>query len=96
MRDQFLDQLDGVHVLPESLKDVGRTKVSIDERVAGRPIDEHGKRAVEDLPDAEGPRRSDVARSSAWAWVVGTAVLALAALFAKAARLPRDRCHPRK
>ncbi|MGC2340512.1 MAG: hypothetical protein WA453_02800, partial [Methyloceanibacter sp.] len=65
MRDQFLDQLGGVHVLPESLKDVGRTKVSIDERVAGRRIDEHGERAVEDRPDAEGPRPSGPARSSA-------------------------------
>jgi RND family efflux transporter MFP subunit len=74
MRDQFLDQLGGVHVLP-----VGRTKVSIDERVAGRHIDEHGERAVEDRPDAEGPRRSGL--SSAWPWVVGTAVIALAALF---------------
>ena len=81
MRDQFLDQLGGVHVLPESSKDVGRTKVSIDERVAGRHIDKHGERAVEDRPDAEGPRRSGAARSSAWPWVVGTAVIALAALF---------------
>jgi len=82
MRDQlFLDQLGGVHVLPESLMDVGGTKVSIDERVAGRPIDEHGERAVEDRPDAEGPRRFGAERSSAWPWVVGTAVIALAALF---------------
>src|SRR5262245_43028693 len=81
MRDQFLDQLGGVHVLPEFLKDVGRANVSIDERVAGRRIDEHGERAVEDRPDAEEPRRSGAERSSAWPWVVGTAVIALAALF---------------
>ena len=80
MRDQFLDQLGGVHVLPESSKDVGRTKVTIDARVAGRRIDEHGERAFEDRPDA-GPRRSGAAWSAAWPWVVGTAVIALAALF---------------
>ena len=81
MRDQFLDQLGGSHVLPKSSKNVGRTRVSIDERVAGRRIDEHGERAIEDRPDAQGPRRSGAARSSAWPWVVGTAVIALAALF---------------
>src|SRR6267154_1130521 len=68
MRDQFLDELGGVHVLPESSKGAGRMEVAIDERVAGRPLDEHGERAV-------------AARSTAWLWVVGAAVLALAALF---------------
>ena len=102
MRDQFLDQLGGIHVLPKSSKNVGRTKVSIDERVAGRRIDEHGERAIEDRPDAEGPRRSGAARSSAWPWVVGTAVIALAALFwvgfshREGGQAARDRCHPRK
>src|SRR5207245_11517112 len=39
-----------------------------DEGVAGRPLDEHGERA-------------GVVQSPAWPWVVGTAVIALAALF---------------
>src|SRR3984893_15127400 len=92
MRDQFLDELGGVHVLPESSKGAGRTKVSIDETVAGHPPDEHGERAVEDWADGhmneisncsdpEGPRRSAAARSTAWPWVVGAAVTALAAVF---------------
>src|SRR5882672_9439865 len=68
MRDQFFDELGGVHVLPESSKGAGRMEVTIDERVAGRPLDEHGERAV-------------AARSTAWLWVVGAAVIALAALF---------------
>ena len=68
MRDQFLDELGGVHVLPESSKGAGRMEVAIDERVAGRPLDEHGERAV-------------AARSTAWLWVVGAAVIALAAVF---------------
>jgi len=68
MRDQFLDELGGVHVLPESSKGAGRMEVTIDERVAGRPLDEHGERAV-------------AARSTAWLWVVGAAVIALAAVF---------------
>src|SRR5258706_15148038 len=68
MRDQFLDELGGVHVLPESSKGAGRMEVAIDERVAGRPLDEHGERAV-------------AARSTAWLWVVGAAGIALAALF---------------
>src|SRR5712672_2952978 len=67
MRDQFFDELGGVHVLPESLKSAGLMEVAIDERVAGRPLDEHGERAV-------------AARSTAWLWVVGALVAALAAL----------------
>src|ERR1700730_15441462 len=92
MRDQFLDELGGVHVLPETSKGAGRTELTSDERVAGRPLDEHGERAVEDWADGhlneisnwsdpEGPRRSTAARSTAWPWVVGAAVIALAALF---------------
>ena len=92
MRDQFLDELGGVYVLPESSKGAGRMEVTIDERVAGRPLDEPGERAVEDRlgshmndignwSDAEAPRRSAAARSTAWVWVVGAAVIALAALF---------------
>jgi multidrug efflux system membrane fusion protein len=68
MRDQFLDELGAVHVLPESSKGAGRMEAAIDERVAGRPLDEHGERAV-------------AARSTAWLWVVGALVTALAALF---------------
>src|SRR3984893_2401837 len=68
MRDQFLDELGGVHVPPESAKGAGGLEVTIDERVAGRPLDEHGERAA-------------AARSTAWPWVVGAAVIALAALF---------------
>jgi hypothetical protein len=48
MRDQFPDQLRGVHVLPESLKVAGRTEVPIDGEGKGRPLDEHGQRAVAD------------------------------------------------
>src|SRR5260221_4333174 len=92
MRDQFSDQLGGAHVLPESLKGAGRTEVPIDEKGRGRPLDEHGERAVEDQlgshmndisdrSDAEGPRRPAAGRSTAWAWVAGTVVTALAALF---------------
>jgi hypothetical protein len=92
MRDQFFDQLGGVHVLPEDSKGAGGTKVSVDERVAGRSLDEHGERAVEDRrgshtndasnwSDLEGRRRSAAARSTAWRWVAGTVVIALAALF---------------
>ena len=92
MRDQFLDELGGVQVLLESSTGAGRLEVTIDERVAGRPLDEHGERAVEDRlgrhmndigswSDAEGPRRSGGARSTVWAWVVGAAVIALAAVF---------------
>ncbi len=92
MRDQFLDELGGVHVLPESSKGAGRMEVTTDERVAGRPLDEHGDRAVEDRlgshmneignwADAEGPRRPAAGRFTAWAWVAGTVVTALAALF---------------
>ena len=40
MRDLFLDELGGVHVPPESSKGAGRTKVSIDETVAGHPPNE--------------------------------------------------------
>jgi len=58
MRDQFLDELGGVHVPPESAKGAGRLEVTIDERVAGRPLDEHGERAA-------------AARSTVWPWVVG-------------------------
>src|SRR5712671_7597311 len=68
MRDQFLDELGGVQVLPESSTGAGRLEVTIDERVAGRPLDEHGERAA-------------AARSTAWPWVVGAAVIALAAVF---------------
>lgn len=92
MRDQFLDELGGVHVLPESSKGAGRMELTIDERVAGRPLDEPGDRAVEDRlgshmndignwADAEGPRRPAAGRFTAWAWVAGTVVTALAALF---------------
>src|SRR5258708_7817093 len=48
MRDQLPDQLRGVDVLPESLKGVGRTEVPIDGEGEGRPLDEHGQRAVAD------------------------------------------------
>src|SRR6266851_1901000 len=48
MRDQFPDQLRGVHVLPESLKGAGRMEVPIDGEGEGRPLDEHGQRAVAD------------------------------------------------
>src|SRR3984893_15440371 len=65
MRDQFLDELGGVRVFPESSKGAGR--MEIDERLAGRPL-EHGERA--------GPPRS-----TAWPWVVGAAVVALVAVF---------------
>src|SRR5712671_7454274 len=68
MRDQFLDELGGVQVLPESSTGAGRLEVTIDERLAGRPLDEHGERAA-------------AARSTAWPWVVGAAVTALAAVF---------------
>jgi membrane fusion protein, multidrug efflux system len=92
MRDLFLDELGGVHVPSESSKGAGRTKVSIDETVAGHPPDEHGERAIEDWADGhlneisnwsdtEGPRRSAAARSAAWPWVVGAAAIALAAVF---------------
>src|ERR1700738_3024569 len=92
MREQFLDELGGVRVPPESSKGAGRTKVSIDETVAGEPPDEHGERAdegwadghvneISNWSDTEGPRRSTAARSTAWPWVVGAAVIALAALF---------------
>src|SRR5260370_29392378 len=90
MRDQFLDELGGVHVLPESSKGAGRMEVTIDERVVGRPLDEHGDRAVEDRlgshmndignwADAEGSRRPAAGRFTAWAWVAGTVVTALPA-----------------
>jgi RND family efflux transporter MFP subunit len=92
MQDQFPDQLGGVHILPEASKGAGRTAVPIDEKGAGRPLDEDGERAVEDRlgshmndignwSDAEGPNRLAAGRSTAWAWVAGTVVLALAALF---------------
>jgi len=92
MRDQFLDELGAVQVLPESSKSAGRTTVSIDETVAEHPADAHGERAVEDWADGhvnessnwsdtEGPRGSAAARSTAWPWVVGAAVIALAAVF---------------
>src|SRR5260370_20826865 len=92
MREQFLDELGGVRVPPESSKGAGRTKVSIDETVAGEPPDQHGARAVEDWADGhvneignwsdtEGPRRSAAALSTAWPWVVGAALTALAAVF---------------
>src|ERR1700737_3148314 len=92
MRDQFLDELGGVHVLPETSKGAGRTELTSDERVAGRPLDEHGERAVEDRlgshmndlgswSGTERPGRSAAARSTAWPWVVGAAVIALAAVF---------------
>jgi membrane fusion protein, multidrug efflux system len=91
MRDRFIDGLDGVHVLPESSKGAGRMEVTIDERVAGRPLDEHGERAVEERlgrymndignwSDAEGPRPSAAGRSTAWVWVAGTVMTALAGL----------------
>jgi membrane fusion protein, multidrug efflux system len=91
MRDQFLDQLGGVHVLPDSSKDAGRMEVTIDARVAGPPLDEHGERAVDDRlgsqmnnidswSDTEGPRHS-AGRSTAWASVSGAAVIALAGFF---------------
>src|SRR5260370_15155799 len=92
MREQFLDELGGVRVPPESSKCAGRTKVSSDETVAGEPPDQHGERAVEEWADGhvneignwsdtEGPRRSAAARSTVWPWVVGAAVTALAAVF---------------
>ena len=92
MRDQFLDELGGVHVLAESSKGAGRMEETIDDRVAGRPRDEHGERAVEDRlgshvndigssSDAEGPRRSAAGRPTARVWVAGIAVTALAGLF---------------
>src|SRR6266446_1003410 len=92
MRDQFLDEHGGVQVLPESSTGARGLEVTIDERVAGRPLDEHGERAVEDRlgrhmndigswSDAEGPRPPAAGRSTAWAWVVGAAVIALAAVF---------------
>src|ERR1700730_6891343 len=68
MRDQFFDELGGVHVLPESLKSAGLTEVAIDERVAGRPLDEHGERAV-------------AARSTAWPCGGAAAVRARAEVF---------------
>jgi multidrug efflux system membrane fusion protein len=91
MRDQFPDQLRGVHVLPESLKGAGRMEVPIDGEGEGRPLDEHGQRAVADRlgspmndtgnwSDAEGPRRPAAARPTAWPWVVGAAAIALAAV----------------
>jgi hypothetical protein len=91
MRDQFLDELGGVHVPPESSKDAGQTKVSIDETVAGHRPDEHGGRAVEDWADghlneisnwsdAERPRRPAAARSTAWALVVSATAMVLSAL----------------
>src|SRR6266446_2531322 len=81
MRDQFLDELGGVQVLPESSTGAGRTTVSIDETVAEHPADEHGERVVGDWADGhmneignwsdtEGPRRSAAARSTAWPLVV--------------------------
>src|SRR6266478_6515955 len=92
MREQFFDQNGGVYVVPESSKDAGRTTMSIDETVARHPPGERGEQAFEDRlgdhmkdigdwSDAEGPRRSAAGRSTAWAWVAGTAVTALAALF---------------
>jgi membrane fusion protein, multidrug efflux system len=91
MRDQFLDELGGDHVLPEPSKGAGRMELTIGETVTGHPPDEHGERAVEDWADGpmneisnwsdtEGPRRSVAARSTAWPWVVGTVVTALAAV----------------
>src|SRR6266478_7144210 len=68
MRDQFLDELGGVQVLPESSTGAKGLEVTIDERVAGLPLDEHGERAA-------------AARSTAWPLVVIAAVIALAALF---------------
>ena len=60
MRDQFLDELGGVHVLPESSKGAGRMEVTIDERVAGHPSDEHGERAVEDWADGPSERNQQL------------------------------------
>src|SRR5260370_32803065 len=90
MREQFLDELGGVRVPPESSKGAGRTKVSIDETVAGEPPDQHGERAVEDWADGhvneignwsdtEGPRRSAAARATAGPRALGQAVAAPAA-----------------
>jgi membrane fusion protein, multidrug efflux system len=92
MRDQFLDELGGVHIPPESSKGAERMEVTIDERVASRPLDEHGERAVDDWADGhmneisnwsdtEGPRRSAAARSTAWPWVAGAVGMARAAVF---------------
>src|SRR5882762_6147091 len=68
MRGQFLDELGGVQVLPESSAGAGGLEGTIDERLAGRPLDAHGERAA-------------AARSTAWPWVAGAAVIALAAVF---------------
>ena len=92
MRDQFFDHLGGAHFLPQSTADAARTNASIDERVTDLPSHESGEQGAEDSrtshpsdisnrSDAEGPRRSAAGRSTAWAWVAGTAVTALAALF---------------
>src|SRR5438132_13315898 len=61
MRGQFLDELGGVQVLPESSTGAGGWEVTIDESVAGRPLDEHGQ-------------RPGVGRSPVSPWGVGSAV----------------------
>src|SRR6266481_2895658 len=92
MRDQFFDHLGGAHFLPQSTADAARTNASIDERVTDLPSHESGEQGAEDSrtshpsdisnrSEAEPRGRSAAGRSTAWAWVAGTAVTALAALF---------------
>ena len=71
MRDQFLDELGGVHVPPQSSKG---------ERAVEDCADGH-LNEISNWSDGEGQRRPADARSAAWPWVVGAAVIALAAVF---------------
>ena len=85
MRDQFFDQLGGVHVLPKSSNDAGLTKV------AERASDSSGGQGVEDSPvnhtndisnrlESEPRRRTGEPRFAAWPWVAAVALVALTAL----------------
>ena len=91
MRDQFFDQLGGVHVPPQPGNDPGRTTASLDGRVPDRPSDTSSGEGVVDSPDSqtsdissrpafERRRRTGKPQFAAWPWVAGVALVALAAL----------------
>ena len=91
MRDQFFDQLGGVHILSQSGNEGDRMDAPLDGRAADRPPNASSGQGVEDPPadhtndvsnrsPFEPRTRTGKPRFAAWPWVAGVAFVALAAL----------------
>jgi membrane fusion protein, multidrug efflux system len=91
MRDQFFDQLGGVHVPPQSGNDAGRTNAPLDVRIADRLSDTSSGQGVENSlasrtkdirnrSEFEPRRRTGKPRFAAWPWVAAVALVALVGL----------------